>query len=341
MAVGPETDARVRSALAWLAAVQNETGSWGYDSAGGTALCVLALGEWSSTVSRRESLVKAASWLAQRWRDELVETAWDTAVVGRALLLVGDSENRTRRDIERWLLECRPSDDWSDRPHHAAEILNTLAAAGADLTLRDAWVRTIQQLLAEERYAPSVCGQAVFALLSSGGCDLETLEEPIRTLETYLETTRISNSEFLNYVHALRALAATGHHAEIVGVTLDKAFSDAYRRDGSWYHEPFMTAWALLALREAKEVRRVVIEVPALNSLVQHAVRSTQALEEPERRAWRLSLGASFTLGVSVSALVGINVFYSGKPEWVRWAVTTVATAAIAACLRIVRPKLR
>ncbi len=333
------SEPRVALALQWLMTVRNQEGYWGYASPGGTALCALAMESWWGLAQARPQLATTTAWLSRCWEEGTLETPWDTAVVGRVLCLLG-GQKKAVREIRDRLLEYNVEDDWSDRPHHAAEILNTLAVIGSDLEVRDAWSAKLRTLLQTEEYVPSVLGQVLYALLVSGNGNPDSLEAPVGRLVRYLESTRISNSEFLNHAHTLRALAATAKYTEVVGLTLDKMFFDARRQDGSWYHEPFLTAWALLALREAKGVRRVVVELPAFNAAVERCIRDVEQLGAPERKERRLSIGVGFTLGFSAAALGGLGIFYAGDSLLISGILVTALTALIASSFNFVRRRI-
>ena len=341
MTLSEEVEPRVTLALQWLMTVRTEEGFWGYQSPGGTALCALAIESWLGIVYTRENLESTASWLSSRWEDGLLETAWDTGVAGRVLYLLSARQHKTTREIQERLLAYDPEGDWSNNPHHGAEVLNALAIMEADLELRDAWASKLTTLLQTEKYAPSVLGQVVYALLVNGDRSPSTLEGPISTIVQYLENTRMSNAEFLTHVHSLRALAASTQYRDVVGITLDKMFSDAYRQDGSWYHEPFMTAWALLALREAKAVRRVIIELPTFNLLVERCFYEVEALQIPERTERRLTIGVGFALGLSVATLGGFGIFYAGDSLLVSGILVTALTAVIISSFKFVRDRIR
>jgi len=287
----------------------------------------------------RTPLNSTTVWLSRCWEEGILETPWDTAIVGRTLYLLG-GQKKVVREIRDRLLEYNVEDDWSDRPHHGAEILNTLAVIEADLELRDAWCHKLRMLVQTEEYVPSVLGQMLYALLVSGNGSPGSLEDPIGQLVQYLETTRMSNSEFLNHAHSLRALAATAEYSEVVGITLDKMFFDAHRQDGSWYHEPFLTAWALLALREAQGVRRVVMELPAFNAVVERCIHDVEQLEAPERKERRVSISVGFMIGFSVAALGGLGIFYAGDSLLISGILVTALTTLIASSFNFVRRRV-
>jgi hypothetical protein len=341
MPLSEEGEPRVSLAIQWLLAVRDEEGFWGYQSAGDTALCALAIESWLGLVPTLEQLESTIAWLARAWEDGLVETAWDTGVAGRILYLLGTRRLKTIREVQEQLTAFNPEDDWSGNPHHAAEVLNALAVMEADFELREAWATKLTTLIQTEEYTVSVLGQVVYALLVNGDRSPDSLEDSISKLAHYLENTRMSNAEFLTHVHALRALAATAQYRDVVGLSLDKIFSDAYRQDGSWYHAPGMTAWALLALREAKAVRRVIIELPTFNVLVERTYHEVEALQTQERTERRRTIGVGAALGFSVAVLGGLGIFYAGDSLLITGIVVTALFTVIISSFKFVRDRIR
>jgi hypothetical protein len=339
-----ETEPRVTRSLDWLLATRNPEGDWGYGSPGGTALCCLALHTWRP-VAASYSLPGTVDWLTHQSDEGSWETTWDTAISARAIYLLDPRRSRILRKARECLLAYDPGADWRANPHHAAQILSALAVFGESTRHLDPWSDMLRELLNQEDYRmtlePSVQGQVLHALVVYGDCAPSSVSKTVDSLALYLDSSRMSNAGFLDHVHALQGLAATKSHHDVVGKTLDTLFSDAYRPDGSWYHEPFMTAWALLALKEAHAVERVMLELPALNSYVERCIRSVRDLALQERKDRRLSVSVGFALGASLTTLVAIEVLYGGESRLITGLVITVLTAIFFSSFRFVRNRFR
>jgi hypothetical protein len=168
--------------------------------------------------------------------------------------------------------------------------------------------------------------------MRSGNVPPEKLSESIELLAGYLSGATLSNATFLEQAHALQALAVAKTHNDLVADNLDKIFVNQ-RRNGSWYHDPFLTAWALLALFEAKTVTRVVMELPAFNKHVEQARGQVRELAGRER----FNAAAAVALGAAGVTLIWIAVSLSAVTSLVITGLLAVVGAAYAVVRRIMR----
>lgn len=327
------SDPRITQALEWLLARQDPDGFWGYASPGGTALCVLALRYWRPTPDSAE-LIPATDWLCGQAADGLWETYWDTAVAVRAIYLVGaDANNKVFKEAKKHLLELDPHDSWvTERPHHAAQVLNALADTGAAVSYRNQWSDVLRAALDRAELGTSVRAQIVHALMRSGNVPADELSRSIDPLAHYLTRATLSNATFLDQVHALQALAVAKTHDNIVFENLDKIFVDQ-RRNGSWYHDPYLTAWALLALYEAQTVTRVVMELPAFNKEVERARGNVRRLARLER----INVAAAVALGAAATGLAWVAVSFSAITGLLITGLLTILGASYAVVKRLFR----
>jgi hypothetical protein len=274
---------RVQDAVSWLLNVRHGEGYWGHRSPAITATCCLAIAEWRPP-DAEHVLGLSAEWLLEQADDGRWETLWDSAVALHAVLAAGRSDDpRTRSALEH-LRRSEPRLA-TGRPHHAAQVLALAQSARWPSQLHRRWTAQVRRELPTRR-DPYVAGQAVHALLATGTTP-DDLSVELDALAEYLRSTPLSTAAFLDHAAALRALAASGGHEAVVDETIDEMFGSAWRRDGSWYHDPWYTAWALLALHEVRAVRRVVVEQPRFNAYMADAAAMVEVLRDDEQRATR------------------------------------------------------
>lgn len=307
-------------------------GFGGYASPGGTALCILALRCWRPTPSAE--LIAATDWLCGQAADGLWETYWDTAIAVRAIYLVGaDANNKVFRDAKKHLLELDPEDSWvTERPHHGAQVLTALADTGAGVSYRNQWSDALRATTDREELGTSVRAQIVHALMRSGNVPADQLSGSIEPLAHYLTRATLSNATFLDQAHALQALAVAKTHDNIVFENLDKIFVDQ-RRNGSWYHDPYLTACALLALYEADTVTRVVMELPAFNKQIERARGDVTKLARLER----INVAAAVALGAAATGLARVAVSLSAITGLLITGLLTIFGASYAVVKRLLR----
>jgi hypothetical protein len=345
VAMDEHAEPRVSQAIEWLKASCAAEGYWGHRSVAVTALAVVAIGSWRPGEAHR-LLADASSWLCTQATDGAWETPWDSAVALQAIIVAGrERDPVARRALER-INTLRPADEWGGRLHHAAQVLAGLALSGASSEVLEEWSDMLARRISLAD-GPYVCGQVVHALLVSGRRAPDDLGPAIAMLCTYLEQTPLSTSAFLDCAAALRALAVTGRHDDAVGMTLDKMFGACFRRDGSWYHEPWYTSWGLLALREAGGIRRVIIEAPAFRSAIRAAEAQVAELaaewrgaERDAARERRASALLGALVGGNVAALVALSVIWADSDSLLVGGVgVTVLVSTLTALLTELRQR--
>lgn len=174
---------------------------------------------------------------------------------------------------------------------------------------RDRWCAQLAQDL-DPNAGPYVLGQAVFSLLAASR-PVADLADELDELARYLAETPPSTAAFLDRAAALRALARAGTHPDVVDRTIDEFFGSAYRKDGSWYHEPWYTGWGLLALHEASAVRRVVVEQPRLNDYLARLDDVVAVIRDRETHQARADRRERLTV-MAASALLTIGFIGAG-----------------------------
>ncbi len=250
---------RISAAVDWLRSVMNPNGSWGSESSTATCICALALTLWKEP-GRDKHVTTSAHWLLQSSRDGAWETPWESAVAIRALERAGLGNHPIVIRGKERLLSINPAE--ADlKPHHRAQILNLITELRA-YDLGESWVARCDADLTRSN-SPYVMGQIVHALLSansrSNNCDVA-----LKTLQDFTLSGPPEAATFLPYIASLQALSCSGgKYEETAGIALDHIFTDAHRKDGSWYHDPWYTGWAICVLHEVQAVRRLVIDAPA------------------------------------------------------------------------------
>jgi hypothetical protein len=302
---------RIRSAIEWLLAVRHQDGYWGYRSPAVTATCCQAIALWRP-VEAEALLRPTAEWLLSQAHGGTWETTWDSGAVLAAVCSAGLSRDPRAQEAAAALARLAP-DDTAGQPHHGAQVLSAALLCDWPPAKKQRWADGLLQDL-DPRHGPYVLGQAAYGLLSVGR-PVGDMQDTLDRLAEYLTDTPPSTAAFLDHTAALRALARAGTHPDVVDRTIDKMFGAAHRRDGSWYHEPWYTAWALLALHEASSVRRVVVEQPRLDDYLAHAdqvVNVVRDLEttatEAERRARLVVMTSTVLLVVGIASAL-LTVF--------------------------------
>jgi hypothetical protein len=299
---------RITAAIDWLISVRHPDGYWGYRSPAVTSTCTLAIGLWRP-VEATELLRPSADWLLDQAHEGAWETVWDSGTAVAAVHLAGLGRQSGAKQAAEHLLSLDPSEA-TGRPHHAAQVLAAAELCDWHPAKKDRWVdRLVQDL--NPKAGAYVLGQAVYALLGASRPVADFADE-LDELARYLTDTPPSTAAFLDRAAALRALARAGTHADIVDRTIDEFFGSAYRRDGSWYHDPWYTGWGLLALHEASAVRRVVIEQPRLDDYLARLdnlvtrvrdIEAGQANVERRERLVIMAASALLVLGLVGAAL--------------------------------------
>lgn len=289
---------RIRAAIDWLISVRHPEGYWGFRSPAVTATCCLAIALWRP-VEATELLRPSATWLLGQADDGIWETVWDSGAAVAAVHAAGlDADPAARRAAEQ-LATVDPAAT-AGRPHHAAQVLAAAQICDWLPAKKDRWAEQIADDL-DPQAGAYVLGQSVYGLLAASR-PVADLSADLENLARHLVDTRPSTAAFLDRAAALRALARAGTHPDVVDRTIDEFFESAYRRDGSWYHEPWYTGWGLLALHEASAVRRVVVEQPRLNDylarmdVVVEQVRTIERRRAEEDRRERLVVMAASVL---------------------------------------------
>jgi hypothetical protein len=132
----------------------------------------------------------------------------------RALYVVGaDANNKVFREAEKRLLELDPEGSWvTERPHHGAQVLNTLADIGAGVSHRNRWSDVLRAAIDRKELGTSVRAQVAHALMRSGSVPADQLSDSLERLADYLTRATLSNATFLDQAHALQGLAVAKTH---------------------------------------------------------------------------------------------------------------------------------
>jgi hypothetical protein len=291
---------RIRSAIEWLLAVRHPDGYWGYRSPAVTATCTQAIALWRP-VEAEALLRPSAEWLLSQAHGGAWETTWDSGAALAAVCAAGLNRDPRAQEAMTALARLAPA-AVEGCPHHGAQVLNAALLCEWPPPRLQRWADSLIQEL-DPRFGPYVLGQATYGLLSVGR-PVADLHDTLDHLAEYLTDTPPSTAAFLDHTSALRALARAGTHPEVVDRSIDNMFSGAHRRDGSWYHEPWYTAWALLALNEANSVRRVVVEQPRLDDYLARADQAVGTVRDLEANAARAQQRSRFVVMTGTVLLV-------------------------------------
>lgn len=336
---------RITRAIDWLISVRHGEGYWGYRSPAVTATCTLAIALWRPAEAE-VLLGPNAQWLLTQADDGRWETVWDSGAAVAAIYAAGvGTDPRSRAAMQR--LASQQPEESTGRPHHCAQVLAASMFGDWVPTMQDPWVDRIVEDL-DTRVGCYVLGQAVFGLLSAGRPPSE-MTDVLGHLADHLHRIPWSTATFLDHAASLRALARAETHTDVVERAVDGLFGSAYRRDGSWYHDPWYTAWALLALHETSSVRRVVIEQPCLDDYLARAERSIDAVRKIEQHRditeWRARVWVMVGTVLLVSGLTGTGLAVFALPESSRLFSSGLAfssvLAVIAVAWRLLWPLLR
>lgn len=336
---------RIGAAIDWLISVRHPDGYWGYRSPAVTANCTLAIALWRP-VQATELLRPSAMWLLDQAHEGAWETVWDSGAAVAAVHRAGLGRLPAARRAAEHLMSIDPSEA-TGRPHHAAQVLGAAQVCDWNPAKKGRWVEQMAGDL-NPRAGAYVLGQAVFALLEASRPVADFVDE-LDELARYLAETPPSTAAFLDRAVALRALAEAGSHPDVVDRTIDEFFGSAYRRDGSWYHDPWYTSWGLLALHEASAVRRVVVEQPRLNDYLVRLDDAVALVRDRERRQAEADLRENLVLvGASVLltvALIGAGLAVFALPDTNRLfssgLAVTLLLGVVAVAWRLLWPALR
>lgn len=275
-ALNEASEPRVSRAIEWLLANRTDQGWWAYRSPTVTSLACLAIARWRP--GEAEHLLKeSAEWLLGLAEADTLETPWESAIMLRTLAVLDYGTTPEAVSLRGRLLELPIDASWARRPHHAAQIVSALAVCRVDAEMVADWSNCVREHVPPDT-DPYILGQAVYALAVHTSVSREELAPHTEALSKFVKESSCTTSSFLQYTSALLALGALEDHSESVGRALDKLFSAGYRRDGSWYHDPLFSSWALLALSETRSARRVIIELPTFNSAFDQARRRYEDL---------------------------------------------------------------
>lgn len=275
-------DDRPSKAVDWLLATRNQVdGYWGYRSAAVTATCIVAVAIWRPSPPPPD-LQDAGKWLVSQAVDGRWETVWDSGMAMSALEVLGQMRPNVAGAATKNIYDLHPARE-SIPAHHCAQVLLWHLTANAPLSQRQIWIDATLKAL-HPHAGPYVIGQAIHALVVAGVNPAnDTITSFVDPLAEHLRQTPLSTSALLDHTAALRALAVVPGHEEVVDLAVDSLFSSALRSDGSWYHDPWYTAWALLALHEVRSVRRYVVEQPTMHRLMESLSKVPDAIVEVEQ----------------------------------------------------------
>lgn len=331
VALAEGDDSRIDDAVAWLLQTRASEGYWGYRSPAVTSLCLLAIAKWRPGLPSLQ-LLSTRQWLIDQSSGWMWETLWDTAVALTALhrsdlLTPVEARAATTRLTQVNLDECLPP------AHHCAQVLQFLTATGADNSTRLTWVEATRTALSDNS-GPYVTGQAIQALLMCGE-EPDPMSIQLSKLEEHVNLTPLSTSSFLDHAAALGALSLDPRRGTTTAFAVDLLFGSAHRRDGSWYHEPWYTAWALLALHDVRHVQRYIVEQPRMVDYLAPlkklpgelaSVENASAIMEVRQR-WRVA-GYLVLLQIAVAGLLGSIFFLSEGNRWVSSGVLVTSLSA-------------
>lgn len=309
-------DPRVVKAVDWLLTQQNADGSFGAKNPAYTAWVSIAIMEWRSEFARSEEFGRALDFLKGYGPSGRLETLWDTAAAVQLFLKAGRSDPWAQQALDylRNVDLSKPP----VRPHHAAQMVAALWAADPS-DPRIGVLRDHIEMSLDDQDGSYEVGQAVWACQRGPAMH----QGPARRWRDYLNgwvtTASVNNSSFVQYCSGLLGLSQyqTDNIRTQIANRVDNLFQEGYRQDGSWYHDVWATAWALLTLGGAGYVRRVAVSLPAINlalDSLERRLHEAEVSHEAHRR--RLSNrvfgevvadSAGFTL---LAAGAGLSVWH-------------------------------
>jgi hypothetical protein len=337
---------RIPAAVDWLRAFINPNGSWGCNSSTATCMCALGLTMWKQP-GPDPQVEASCRWLLESSRDGAWETPWETAVALRTLERAGYGNHPISILGKKKVLALNPAE--ADlKPHHRAQILNLITELGAH-DLSDPWIARCDADLPRTKNSPYIMGQIVHSLLSANNSSVNC-DTALRQLKDFLLAGPPEAATFLPYLVTLQALACSGtEYQETVGVALDYIFTDAHRADGSWYHDPWYTGWAVCALHDVHAVRRLVIDAPVfakefrlIRDRLQELEKEDLARQRSELRSRRrvAIYAALVILFVTLGAVVLIE-WQGNNPVFSSGLIVTVILGLLGVSWRGLWPLLR
>lgn len=316
----------------WLLGARHPEGFWGVEDVAETSLCCLAVARWRPS-DAPDLLADTADWLCAQASNGQWDTHWDSGVALQALLALDRGGDAVAcRGLER-LRDLDPSDDqeWASHPHHAAQVLAALHAAGVGADELHPWSKSVaRHSVGEEDFY--VLSQGVRAVLGSGTVPPVQLQSEIEVLTDYLRGQgRPSEGELRSFAPAVEALSFAPDAEELVrdkAATIAGAWSDKR----AWYKSPRHTAVALSALHAAGSACEIAVDKPTFNAQFNHAFDELPIELARERRDAAL-LGAAIMLLLLVAVCV-VAFWDRTDSVFVSGAILTALAVAVPAVIR-------
>jgi len=265
----------------WLKEIQHPAGYWGTRAPIETSLASLALlsvgvkidESWSiPETGATGGLAKARDWLKKN-RDTWSHNIWDTAVVLRTLVALGEPIESPMISGSLAWLKNQERDQWSHTKgtglHHAAQALITITELREDRRnvqdLAD-WLMSHQDPEGSWNHSRYTTAQVVQGL-AKVGYDSKTaaVAKALKWLEEEINRTVLEKGVFEDFGHSLIAyLEATGNPESEIAQKIAQEMLRSPERlkdDGSWYEDVRSTAIAVLALKALGH--RKIFRIPA------------------------------------------------------------------------------
>jgi hypothetical protein len=317
-----EQDAYIKRAVDFVKWNQNEDGSWGLGAMLNTGLALQAIGIWTpsdKTWPTRQAGRAGGIDLAFRWlelRQEITgvwENVWNTACIIKAATHLHELDRPCIQRAIKWILEQELS-LWGlnqNLPvHHLAQALIAIEQASLDRhaasVAREALLEYVRSRPVESVYT---AGQILEAFAVTGVNPASAEVEKLADLTAKrLLAAQVSLSNLLELCAALKGLGAIRGGIDpaepAIEVTLTKFFHpDRLRDDGSWYRDLTLTSYALIALSEVGQVRKIEGFPTQIYGAVEEAHRQVKAVTGDEIQARRRIAELAALSAVSTCAL--------------------------------------
>ncbi|GAB86828.1 hypothetical protein GORBP_081_01110 [Gordonia rubripertincta NBRC 101908] len=337
--VDEQSDPRVQQSMEWLISSQLPSGGFGNNSPAYTAMAVKTIRQWRPAWRQSDGFERAALHIVSSASGGRLETVWDTAIAVSALEGSAAAHPFVAA-ATNYLTQIGPSTQL--KPHHAAQLVITLVSAQPGCSTIPSWIA----MLRTQRVHPATpygLGQVSAALANASDASVE-LRRQCDELSDWLGSVEITKANFVEYCSALIGLSGSSHpaHAARVSACIDDLFNDGRRLDGSWYHDPWETSWALAALRLASARKTVSMPVHDL-ALVLEDTESLADLLQEEYDQQIARLGSKYFWRVlaysqAVLVLIGLaiyGIFLSSDSGWYIGFVSLLLVPGIPAATRL------
>ena len=336
-----ETKSNLAKTISWLIEKQKNNGSWGNDSIATTAMTMIALKNveqpaifWGYSQKMQDSFSKAEAFLKEKYIDNKFEDViWDTSLVIRALTVCcSDSREFINSELIPKLIQYKV-DKLNAGIHHLAQKILALSEFGVDNKTLENCIIELQTFLSSnnwKKYSPYVISQCVEVMYIDE--DKFNINEFVNYIIDWLQNNSLDSANFINICSSLISIKPrlNTELEKKLRYTVSSLFgSNCFRYDGSWYHDEYITAYAILAL--AKYEKEILIRVPKIefnyeiSEYINSVLKSFDEYFNSETKNWIIHLLSTF----GGTILLTVFIVCNNLPAWAKWLLPALGSSLL------------